>query len=263
MSASALAYTSARSNNMALYKALIETSGGDGETMGSSVGCSLDPAAQHRFGIGRTHYPSRFVRQEEPTRPGTLVVHRFDAATPESAGLYFKALQASGCPMDPATVHRADAITGSTARLWHWRGVPWYARRQMGRLDIYGDDRFLKQLNLSPDMQQVEGIFGELCQRYHKLPREDGVARMGHLDRPHVSARLAMAKTIMDRARVVAAVAEHAYRDACRSFGIPSCEPEEAPVATPAAPPEPDATIPPAPPQPNPQPSKAKPAKAS
>lgn len=102
--------------------------------------------------------------------------------------------------------------------MWRFRGTPHYFDVQANRLGLSKDR--LREAWGNAELHRVSGLLGQLCERYHRAPREDGRAVMIPSELAQIQATLGRCERELEKLHALAATAEAMLEEAHDAFGL-------------------------------------------
>ena len=187
---------------------------------------------------GITRYPVAKVLAGSIVPDGMEIGHRFEAATPDEADVYFKRLVANGLPQDRSVVGNTGS-TGSAATIWRHRGFPHYLLDRLRAFALH-NRILMKEIQDHPPLRRISSTLGDLTQLYHSRQKVEGVAQLVETEKKQTAAALANVERYCTYLGVQAAASCQMLDEAYRALGIEHSRPFTV-IATPE--PSPTTTV--------------------
>lgn len=102
--------------------------------------------------------------------------------------------------------------------MWRYRGTPHYVDAQANRLGLSKDG--LKEAWGNAELHRVSGLLGQLCERYHRAPREAGRVMVIPAELAQIRATLGRCEREVEKLHALAAAAEAMLEEAHDAFGL-------------------------------------------
>ena len=106
--------------------------------------------------------------------------------------------------------------------MWHFRGTPHYLDAQAGRLGI--SRVLVDRARTNTEIHRVAVLLGQLCERYHRAPKEDGRAVIFPAELAQIQGTLGQAECELSKLHALAAAATAMIDEAYRAFGLAAPE---------------------------------------
>jgi hypothetical protein len=102
--------------------------------------------------------------------------------------------------------------------MWRFRGSPHYLDQQGARLGI--SKILTDQARRNPQIYRVSDLTGQLCERYHRAPKDDGRAVVLPAELAQIRGTLGQCEQELEKLHVLAAAAQAIVDEAHRAFGL-------------------------------------------
>lgn len=102
--------------------------------------------------------------------------------------------------------------------MWRFRGTPHY-------LDVQGERLGLSKVltdraRLNKEVYRVSGLLGQLCERYHRAPKEEGRAVVPPAELAQIRGTLGQCEQEMEKLHALAAASQAMIDEAHAAFGL-------------------------------------------
>jgi hypothetical protein len=102
--------------------------------------------------------------------------------------------------------------------MWRFRGTPYYLDAQADRLGI--SKVLVDRARTNAEIHRIATLLGQLCERYHRAPKEDGRAVVFAAELAQIQGTLGQAECELSKLHALAAAAAAMVDEAHRAFGL-------------------------------------------
>jgi hypothetical protein len=102
--------------------------------------------------------------------------------------------------------------------MWRFRGTPYYLDAQADRLGI--SQVLVDRARTNAEIHRIATLLGQLCERYHRAPKEDGHAVVFPVELAQIQGTLGQAECELSKLHALAAAAAAMVDEAHRAFGL-------------------------------------------
>jgi hypothetical protein len=102
--------------------------------------------------------------------------------------------------------------------MWRFRGTPHYLNAQGDRLGL--SKVLIDRARYNTEIHRVATLVGQLCERWHHAPKEDGRAVVFPSELAQVRGTLGQAEIERDKLHALAAAAEAMIDEVYRAYGL-------------------------------------------
>ncbi len=102
--------------------------------------------------------------------------------------------------------------------MWHFRGTPFYLDAQADRMGL--SKVLVDRARTNHEIHRVALLLGQLCERYHRAPKEEGRAVVFPAELAQIQGGLGQAECEISKLHALAAAATAMIDEAYRAFGL-------------------------------------------
>ena len=102
--------------------------------------------------------------------------------------------------------------------MWRFRGTPYYLDAQADRLGLA--KLLVDRARTNAEIHRVATLLGQLSERYHLAPKEDGRAVLFPIELTQIKSTLGQAECELSTLHALAAAAQAMIDEAYRAFGL-------------------------------------------
>jgi len=102
--------------------------------------------------------------------------------------------------------------------MWRFRGSPHYIDQQGDRLGV--PKILTDRARHNPEIYRVSILTGQLCERYHRAPKDNNRAAVSPAELAQIRGTLGQCQQELEKLHVLAAAAQMIVDEAHRAFGI-------------------------------------------
>jgi hypothetical protein len=102
--------------------------------------------------------------------------------------------------------------------MWRFRGTPHYLAAQAKRLGI--TQVLADKARHNPEIYRLAVLLAQLCERYHKVPKEDGRPVFWPTELAQVKGTLEQCELELSKLHMLAATADAMLAEAWQAFGL-------------------------------------------
>jgi hypothetical protein len=102
--------------------------------------------------------------------------------------------------------------------MWRFRGTPHYLNAQGERLGL---SRVLTdRARLNAELHRISALLGQLCDRYHRAPKDGGTAVLPPAELAQVRGTIGQCEQEMEKLHALAGAAQAMIDEASEAFGL-------------------------------------------
>jgi hypothetical protein len=102
--------------------------------------------------------------------------------------------------------------------MWRFRGTPYYLDAQGERLGL--SKVLTDRARHNPEVYRVSVLLGQLCERYHQAPKQDGRAVVLPAELAQIRGTLGQCEQELEKLHALAAAAQAMVDEAHQAFGL-------------------------------------------
>ena len=102
--------------------------------------------------------------------------------------------------------------------MWRFRGSPHYIDQQGDRLGV--PKILTDRARHNPEIYRVSVLIGQLCERYHRAPKDNGRAVVSPAELAQIRGTLGQCEQELEKLHVLAAASQVIVDEAHRAFGL-------------------------------------------
>jgi hypothetical protein len=102
--------------------------------------------------------------------------------------------------------------------MWRFRGTPYYLDAQGERLGL--SKILTDRARHNPEVYRVSVLLGQLCERYHRAPKEDGRAVVSPAELAQIRGTLGQCEHELEKLHALAAASQAMVDEAHEAFGL-------------------------------------------
>ena len=102
--------------------------------------------------------------------------------------------------------------------MWRFRGTPYYLDAQGVRLGL--SKALTDRARHNPEVYRVSVLLGQLCERYHRAPKEGERALIPPVELAQVRGTMSQCEQELEKLHALAAASQAMVDEAYRAFGL-------------------------------------------
>jgi hypothetical protein len=106
--------------------------------------------------------------------------------------------------------------------MWRFRGTPYYLDTQGERLGL--SKVLTDRARHNPEVYRVSVLLGQLCERYHRAPKENGCAVVPPAEQAQIRGTLSQCEQELEKLHALAAASQVMVDEAHQAFGLAAPE---------------------------------------